>query len=440
MLPVVLGFCLICGILILTVKPRYVPIPFFIGSLYTTMGQTLAIAGAQFYVLRILVIFCFIRILIRKEFPQVGRLNAIDKLFFASCIVSIIAGYLQEHTFHEVIARIGTGIDTCGIYFVMRSYVGTLEDIKFNIMVILFLFVPVMILMVIEKTTMHNFFSVFGGVADISAIREGKLRAQGPFAHPILAGTAAASTVPLFAALISETSFSKRIYGIAGVFAMLVIVLCTASSGPIMTFICSLIGLGFWRFRNRMRTVRWLIVIAIILMELCMKSHFWYVLAKIDLVGGSTGFHRADLITSALSHLDEWWLYGTNYTRHWMPTGVTWSKNHTDITNQYIAQGVKGGLLQLAIFVAILVYCFKYVGRTLRMYSEISFTDQLVIWSLGVVMFTHVITFFSVSYFDQIIVFLYGVIGMISRLWVNCRNDSLVSPRVALEGVADNFP
>jgi hypothetical protein len=404
------------------------------------MGQALVIGGAQFYVLRILVVFSFIRIFMRKEIREFGGLNTIDKLFFASGIVSMIAGYLQERTFHEVIARIGIGIDTYGIYFVMRSYIGTLEDIKFNIRVILFLFIPVMVLMMIEKTTMHNFFSIFGGVPDISAIREGKLRAQGPFAHPILAGTAAASMVPLFVALISEPSFSRKVYGIAGVFAMLVIVLCTASSGPIMTFMCALIGIGFWRFRNRMRTVRWLVIIAIVLLEASMKSHFWYILAKIDIVGGSTGFHRADLITSALNHLNEWWLYGTNYTRHWMPTGVTWSKNHTDITNQYIAQGVKGGLLQMSIFIAILVYCFKYVGRILRVHSESPFTDQLVIWSLGAVMFTHIITFFSVSYFDQIIVFLYSVVGMISRLWVNCRNDTFAPPQVAYKGAANDSP
>jgi hypothetical protein len=414
---------LICGVLIFVVKPKYVPIPFFVGSLYTTLGQEIIIGGANFYVLRILAILCIIRIVIKREYRFLGKLNAIDKLFFASGIISVIAGYLQEHTFHEVIARIGSGIDTAGIYFVMRTYIRNLDEVKFYIKVILFLFIPVMLLMVIEKKTGHNLFSIFGGVPDLSQIREGKIRAQGPFAHPILAGTAAASMVPLFIGLMAETGFAKKTYGILGVFSMMVIIICSASSGPIMTFGCSLAGMFFWRFRYKMRTVRWMVVIFLILLELFMKSHFWYLLARIDLVGGSGGWHRAELITSALNHLNEWWLYGTNYTRHWMPTGVSWSKRHTDITNQYIAQGVKGGLPMMIIFITILVYCFKYMGRLIRHYAERPFLDRFMIWSLGSVMFAHMITFFSVSYFDQIIVFLYSIIGMISRLWITTKQE-----------------
>jgi len=31
---------------------------------------------------------------------------------------------------------------------------------------------------------------------------------------------------------------------------------------------------------------------------------------KIDLTGSSTGWHRAELIDSALRHFNEWWLVG----------------------------------------------------------------------------------------------------------------------------------
>ncbi len=39
-----------------------------------------------------------------------------------------------------------------------------------------------------------------------------------------------------------------------------------------------------------------------------------------------------------------------------------------------------------------------------------------MIWSLGCTLLSHVVSFFSVSYFDQIIIFWYMVIGMIVAL------------------------
>ena len=41
--------------------------------------------------------------------------------------------------------------------------------------------IPVAIFMTIEKTTGRNYFSMFGGVSTLTAIRDGKLRAQGAF-------------------------------------------------------------------------------------------------------------------------------------------------------------------------------------------------------------------------------------------------------------------
>ena len=96
-----------------------------------------------------------------------------------------------------------------------------------------------------------------------------------------------------------------------------------------------------------------------------MKAPVWYLMARIDLVGGSTGWHRAYLIDQALMHLSEWWIAGTDYTRDWMPYGVSWSPDHSDITNHYILLGVTGGIALIAAHVAVLTLAFKGVGRTL---------------------------------------------------------------------------
>jgi len=56
-----------------------------------------------------------------------------------------------------------------------------------------------------EVATGHNPYAIFGGarVAEYAslAVRDNKIRAQGPFAHSILAGTFGAVLVPLFVGL-----------------------------------------------------------------------------------------------------------------------------------------------------------------------------------------------------------------------------------------------
>ncbi len=62
--------------------------------------------------------------------------------------------------------------------------------------------VPLVAAMLYEKATGRNVFAVLGGVSEMTLIREGKLRAQGAFQHPILAGTFGATVLPLMVGLM----------------------------------------------------------------------------------------------------------------------------------------------------------------------------------------------------------------------------------------------
>ena len=150
-----------------------------------------------------------------------------------------------------------------------------------------------------------------------------------------------------------------------------------------------------------------------------MKAPVYYIIARINLVGGSTGWHRSALIESAFNHLQEWWFAGTDYTRHWMPTGVSWSPDHTDITNHYIQMGVIGGLPLMFLFIAILVKGFSFVGQTVGQSSDLPSETRFMVWALGSALFTHAATFISVSYFDQSYLFIYMTLAAIGsvRSW-----------------------
>jgi hypothetical protein len=144
-----------------------------------------------------------------------------------------------------------------------------------------------------------------------------------------------------------------------------------------------------------------------------MKAPAYYLMGRVPLVPGSTGWHRARLIESAISHLSEWWVAGTDYTRHWMPSGVSWSPDHADITNHYIMMGIWGGLPLMLMFIIIIAKGFSYVGQILRTISDERLNTRFIIWALGASLFANAATMISVSYFDQSFLFLYLTIASI---------------------------
>jgi hypothetical protein len=194
-------------------------------------------------------------------------------------------------------------------------------------------------------------------------------------------------------------------------------IITSASSGPVIGAMAGVAALYMWHYRHRLRLLRWLAVIGYVGLELTMKAHAYYIIWRFDFAGGSTGFHRAALIDSALRHLDEWWLAGTDFTRHWMSTGVDWSPNHADITNEYIHMGVIGGLPLVLLFIGVLAKGFSFVGRTLEQASGLPDESRFMLWGVGSGLFSHALMFISVSYFDQSILFVYLTLAVIGSVY-----------------------
>jgi O-antigen ligase len=280
------------------------------------------------------------------------------------------------------------------------------------------LLVPLAVEMTYEKITVHNLFSIIGGVAETPQIRSGNVRAQGPFAHAILAGTIGAVCLPLMIGLWHQ----HRKFSVVGISACLVVVFCSSSSGPIMSALVAVGAMAMWPYRHSMRAIRWLAIIGYLALEIVMKAPAYYLIARVDVAGGSTGWHRARLIQSALEHIDEWWLAGTDFTRHWMPTGVSWSSDHTDITNHYLQMGVIGGLPLMLLFIGMLYQGFSLVGKRLQQEDQ-PHEVQFFMWAIGASLFAHMATSISVSYFDQSFVFIYLTLAATGSLAVMDDSD-----------------
>ena len=134
---------------------------------------------------------------------------------------------LASSPFHKepseaLVLRLGLVYNACGVYFLLRCLTQNLEDLLNLCRLTALLLIPVAVAMLIEKHTLHNVFSAMEGLSISPEIREGKVRAQGPFLHAILAGTVGGVCFPMTVALWKQ----DRVFAVIGAVA------CVAMSTP----------------------------------------------------------------------------------------------------------------------------------------------------------------------------------------------------------------
>jgi hypothetical protein len=412
-------FILLNSILLLTVPRRWAALPILLGACYITLSasSTLEIGPFHFSSIRIIIAVGIIRVAVRRELVE-GGFQKLDWMVIFFSFWAILSSFFHQDSSSALVFRLGFVYNTCGIYFLLRIFCPSIEGVKDLFCLTAILLVPLAVEMIYEKITVHNLFSMLGGVAETPQIRSGNVRAQGPFAHAILAGTIGAVCLPLMIGLWHQ----HRKFSVVGISACLVVVFCSSSSGPIMSALVAVGAMAMWPYRHSMRAIRWLAIIGYLALELVMKAPAYYLIARVDVAGGSTGWHRARLIQSAIEHIDEWWLAGTDFTRHWMPTGVSWSSDHTDITNHYLQMGVIGGLPLTLLFIGMLYQGFSLVGKRLQQEDQ-PHEVQFFMWSIGASLFAHMATSISVSYFDQSFVFIYLTLAATGSLAVMDESD-----------------
>ncbi len=418
-------FFVATAIALMSVPRRWAPVPLLLGVLYITHGQFFDLGGIKLPVFRLLLVVGLMRIVMKGEGVN-GGINTIDKLMAALCGWLFFASFFHEKGADGAGPVFITGkIAEIGIcYLLIRCFCQDMEDFVSIIGVIAILLVPIAIEMIYEKLTGTNLFSkTFGGVVEAVVERDGRLRARGPFRHAILAGTVGAALVPI---LIAMWNRNRRV-ALTGLLACFTMVAACASSGPVLSLGFGLLGVFLWKFRHLMGIIRWGMVAGYIFLELVMSRPAYYIIGEMSVVGGSTGWHRSHLIHSSIKYFSDWWLFGTDYTRNWMPTGVTWSKDHTDITNYFLAFGVMGGFLAMILVIAMIWTAFKWVGNILNARPEMDERERFMLWCMGASLFSHVGTSVSVAYYDQSYVFFWFSIATISSLHV------LMDPEASVE-------
>ena len=170
-------------------------------------------------------------------------------------------------------------------------------------------------------------------------------------------------------------------------------IVATASSTPLLTLLAVAVLLLAYPLRRYAGTAAWGVVGMIFALHIVMRAPVWHLLARVGVVSGSTGYHRYRLVNEAIQNFWEWMLLGTRDTAHWGP-GLL------DVTNQFVLEGVQGGLITLILFCAILLVAGRAFAR-LSIHSRDNGESYLA-WCAFVTLLAHVISFFGVSYFGQI--------------------------------------
>ena len=410
----------------LVVRRPVVPAVLLCVACFIPASQRIVIAGADFNFVRWMVLMCLARHAARGEFAWI-RWNAIDTAMAIGVIAKIICSPMLRGEPSDLIAAIGINFETLGAYFVVRATVRSLDDVRLIVRVAAMCCVLVAPFFLVESFTGRNLFFVFGGIAEFTVMREGKIRCQGPFAHAILAGCHFVAWFPLWIAFLIGGPAKDRLLGFLGIAAGFIIVFCCASSTPLVAL---MMGFAVWLafpLRAHLRLLWVAGLVLLVMLHFTMQAPVWHLISRIDLVGGSTGYHRYMLIDAAIRNFSEWWLFGILSTGHW-------GYFLFDVTNQFILEGIRGGVWAMLALCAALVMGFASVGSDLRRLAvarvralrmgrignllEIR-RDECLVYAIGASLGAHAAIFLAVSYFGQTLLiwlFLIGFAGA-HRQW-----------------------
>lgn len=425
--PAVLVFVLIAGIVICVASRRQALAAFIAAAILIPTDQVLLLAGLHFPMLRVLVLFGFVRILregasLRWRVFSSG-MNKINIAMMGLAVLTAVNGMLLFRESAAVINQLGVLYSTFGVYFLLRFLIRTEEDTVFAIRSLIYVAMIVAAVMGYEFVTGHNPYAVLGGAraslyATLAA-RADRFRAQGPFAHSILAGVFGATLMPLFVSLWWKGKQHRALL-ISGVVACTVITLTSNSSTPVLAYAAGVLVLCLWPARRWTAVIRWGSVLALVCLHLVMKNPVWHLIARIDVTGGSSGWQRYALIDQCIHHFGDWWLLGVKDTS-------AWGWDMWDTCNQYVSTAESSGLLCLVLLIAVIVYVFKSLGNARR---RVRGRDQQFLWALSAAGVAQAVAFFGVSYFDQTVVVWYGLLAVVSAAAVSAPQKKTVRAAV----------
>jgi hypothetical protein len=382
---------------------------FLLVCVFMPMMQRIVVGGLDFNMMRLLLIVAWGRVFVRGEYRgfKPGKLDYL----FVAWTASLAIFHVLRVGPGGIVYRLGTSFDALTVFFLFRLLVRRREEVLLIARELAWIVIVLGGFMAYEMATRINVFSIFGSAPLISVIRDGKVRCQGPFSHPILAGTFGAVLVPIFVGAFRGQRKERKLMAAALLFASITTV-ASGSSGPIITWGVGVFGWGVWLVRSRTRVIMGSLAGLAFVIHVVRDKPIWHLIGRLASVTGGTGYHRYLLVEAFISRFGEWALVGTSDTAHW-----GWGLQ--DTTNQYVAEGINGGLATLVLFVWLLATAFSWLRRTRILIERFEGPKSLwalLVWGFSVSLAAHCVSFVSVSYFGQMEQFFFLFLALVPAL------------------------
>lgn len=387
-------------LLVIFVPRKWSILPYIAVACLIPMDQRFIIAGLDFTALRFCVLAGFIRVWIRGELCPI-QWNIMDKIILTWMLGGSVIYVIQWQSFAALVNRSGVLFDGIGLYWIFRLFFRDWSDIVTAIKCFAFLAIVSGPLILVEKITQSSPFSIFGHSP--ASVHRGRFRCSGPFPHYIMMGLFWANLLPLFYSCI-KAGISKMIFWIAFAASLLSAIL-SASSTPLLTIVVVAAFSVIYKYRFFGRQITFSIVILLACLQIVMNNPIWHLMARVNIFEGSTGWHRYFLVDQFIVHISDWFLLGVQNTEDW-------GMGLSDITNQYVLEGVRGGAITLCIFIFLNIIAVRIPAK-----ASILFTlpaKSWLCWGVCVSVLGHSISFWGVSYFGQIMIQLYLLFAVIA--------------------------
>lgn len=414
---VTLTIAIIFALLVIILRPGYALSAYITALLWYPRYQVVNIGTIEISVSRIVVGVLLLRCLCDSRIRRKFTWSQLDTWVAFSMVVYVVIICITQPLSSAVENRMGFLMDTWFVYMVVRFIVSDRTTLVSVIKCAGLTLAPLAILGVAESITDWRPFAlllrnapVFEHLMSYES-RWGFNRAIGPFSHSILFGCCFVIFLPLIYCLRHHKNYW---HGLAYILSGVALFggLSSMSSGPWVMTIVAIFCMAIERHKRLVKPLLIFFVSSCIFIGVASNRPFYHVIASYANPLGGSGWHRAKLVDCAIEHFDEWYLLG--YGDRDPGWGESLGMTITDVTNEFILNGVRYGILGIVVLCGVLTAAFRDVLRTWKKTQDPQVRS--LCWSFGSILCSLIIAWMSVSFFGQLIPLFYCILGMIGSL------------------------
>ncbi len=315
---------------------------------------------AEMSVPRFIALILFLKLFMFSK-QKLPKFNLVDLSVLAFWGWTIFAAFSSPEG-PRASRMVGAGLDTVLMYAIARLALRREKDLEDLILPVALIAIIMCGFGVAESITHSSPFHQLEqyrnwvNLGDEAGERLGFLRARASTSVPIFFGLA----MVLLSGLLWATKAhsNRKFLHLIAIAASVLGALTSLSSGPwigcAILFACN----AFEKRTNLIKPMMWLMLLAIIFVEVASNRHFYHLISYLGLSGG-TAWYRTRLIEVMLSHIDEYWAIGIGgkSTDHWIDE--IGGQASLDIVNHFLLLAYLSGVMAPILYLTAHIIAIK---------------------------------------------------------------------------------